>query len=99
MKVNTLAVFAALLSSISVTAAFFTYDDCDDTCKKNFVSCTISEETKRYFCEPVLLEGCLFGGNYLGTCTERTRRGRITALGCIELRRQKQHALLAWLLA
>ena len=49
MKVNTVAVFAALLNSVSVTAAFFTYDDCDETCKKEFVSCTISEETKRYF--------------------------------------------------
>ena len=49
MKVNTVAVFAALLNSVSVTAAFFTYDDCDETCKKEFVSCTMSEETKRYF--------------------------------------------------
>ena len=49
MKVNAVEVLAALSCSVSVTAAFFTYDDCDDTCKEEFVSCTISEETKKFF--------------------------------------------------
>ena len=49
MKVNIVTALAALLCSMTVTAAFFTYDDCDDNCKRKFISCTISEETKSFF--------------------------------------------------
>ena len=49
MMANNSAVFAVILCSMSVTAAFFTYDDCEDTCKSKSMSSTISEETKKFF--------------------------------------------------
>ena len=49
MRVSIVTALAALLCSVTMTAAFFTYDDCDDTCKREFNSCIISEETKKFF--------------------------------------------------